>query len=97
MAFCIRNSLHYINENWQTRADVALESVIAVTKAFNNGETLGYCKARIESVTAIGLSQKAQMYLYMASQTNRKKDFSQAAFRALESQREFIKELGAKK
>lgn len=93
MVFCIRNELHYVSENWQARAEDALKSVLAITKAYNNNETLASCKNRIESATAIGLSQKAQMYLYMALQAKRKNVFNEVVFAALRAQKDFIEEL----
>jgi hypothetical protein len=93
MAFYIRNELHHVSKNWQARAEDALKSVLTITKAFNNNETLISCKKRIESVTAIGLSQKTQMHLYMALQAKRKNVFNEVVFAALRAQKDFIEEL----
>lgn len=67
MIFCIRNAVHYTNEKWVEQAENALKSLSIVTKAFNNYETLIYCKRKIESVTAIGLTHEAQVHLHIAS------------------------------
>lgn len=95
MSFCIRNAFNRVNINWVKQAREGLESIDAITEIFNDKQNLGSSKKAIVSMSFLGMSEKAQKYMFMATDVSRKEHFGSVISKARAAQESYVNECNA--